>query len=477
VKFRKLIAEFKLKAPSRGRGKARLPFDIAVYWERHYAETGKQTGSVEIYAGRKKYAEWKEYSKGMSLDEGFAEYDELAVNPEGSGMKWDRKYGPVRFLIEWEDYVDSFNKKAHSKGVDAQQMKRKPNEEHVTQMKAQIDQGHESLKSQYFDGIGGAARESSLLGRGMFHTESSSVPGVPSPAKAGRPDLLGVKEEDGSVHPPPNKKAKKFEAAACTKKFDALTTTWELNKKKFLEAESRVKEGFAVCEEFKGDRTFENYLKILQTRWSMAQVILVPASTKDAVQAAFDKIPEGDRRFLQFQVAADFILMVEVQMALDMILACSTVDDMIDSEKQAKANMNAVLQVYGQLNQSMHDITAAKSHRQKRQHMAVDKKEKDEQKAVDKQEKHKDKLRLLELKTSEKEAIKAAKSGKAVPTLFDLEDTMLADPMAMFEKSPPAGFAGEAPFMIKDISGMRAIIDEKTAQKAYDAFVQDRMRR
>lgn len=474
VKFRKLIAEFKLKSPSRGRGKARLPFDMAVYWERHYAETGKQTGALEIYAGRKKYAEWCEYSKDFSLEEGFAEYDELAKNPDGSGMKWDRKYGPVRFLIEWEDYVDSFNKKAHAKGVDNQRVKRKPTEEDEVQMKAQIDQGHESLKSQYFDGIGGAARESSLLGRGMFHAESASVPGVPSPAKA---KLLNVKVEEGTDGLPPAKRAKKFEAAACTKKFEALTSTWEVNKKKFLEAESRAKEGIAVCQEFKGDRTFENYLKILDTRWSMAKVILNPTSTKEDVKAAFEKIPEGERRFLQFQAEKDFVLMVEVQMGLDMILACTTVEELTDSEKQAKQNINAVLQVYGQLHQSMQDITAAKSHRLKRQHMAVDKKEKDEQKVVDKEAKVKDKLRLQELKTSEKEAIKAIKAGKSVPTLFDLEDTVLADPMTVFDKSPPESFAGEAPFMIKDISGVRAPIDEKDAQKAYDAFVQDRMRR
>lgn len=474
VKFRKLIAEFKLKSPSRGRGKARVPFDMTTYWESHYAETGKQAGSMEIYAGRKKYAEWCEYSKNFSLDEGLAEYDELATNPEGSGMKWDRKYGPVRFLIEWEDYVDSFNKKAHAKGVDSERVKRKATEADVVQMRAQIDQGHESLKSQYFDGIGGTARESSLLGRGMFHAESASVPGVPSPAKAG---LLKVKAEEVPGDPTPTKRARKFEAAACTKKFDALTTSWDLSKKKFLEAEDRVKEGVAVCGEFKGDRTFENYLKILDTRWTMAAIILDLSSTKEAVKAAFEQIHESDRRFLQFEAASDYILMVEVQLSLDMILACTTVEQLTDAEKQAKENINAVLQVYGQLHQSLQDITAAKIQRLKRQNMAVDKKEKDEQKVADKEMKIKDKLRLLEFKSSEKEALKAIKSGKAVPTLFDLEDTVLADPMTLFEKSPPASFAGQAPFMIRDISGMRAPIDEKDAQKAYDAFVQDRMRR
>lgn len=163
-----------------------------------------------------------------------------AVAQIAAGRKSDEKYGALRVAMPSEDIVDVGSRRSMMSGVDlVGKQQRAPKESDVEKMKLDASGNHQSFGGEWFDGFATGLPEG---GRGRFAAGSSTgggnlIPddmcGTPVGMKRKRVD---DEHDDLPASAQKKERKAKFEAGACTKKYEALASEMAALKAKLDKA-------------------------------------------------------------------------------------------------------------------------------------------------------------------------------------------------------------------------------------------------
>ena len=148
------------------------------------------------------------------------------------------------------------------------------------------------------------------------------------------------------------------------------------------------------------------------------------------------------------------MLISEVDAAMTGVLACQTAEELEAAETLAKEKSNRVEHVWALLARSFTDVAAAYSLREKRLLSAADKEKKQKAQMEEKAAKNAEKERLRLIKDQQAVALKAMKSGKSIPTAFDVDPIKYGNPMLEFESSPDESFKGLEPCIVRNCAAL-----------------------